>query len=283
MYQIPLTLEQLIKDRDWDGLRALALSKIPLLIAAVAILAIGFVISNFIGKLVVKGLRLKGVDPSIHSFIKTMVTFTLKVVVFLTALSTIGVNVNSFVAAIAAGGVAAGLGLQSSVSQFASGMQILINRPFKSGDYVDLGSVSGKVKEIKIMYTTLVTLDNRRVIIPNSTITTSNIINFNAEEKRRIDLIYSISYDEDIEKAREAIIDVAKRNELIFADPEPTVSVNEHSSSSINLAAFVWCKPSKYWPVFYYMQEEVKNEFDKRGINIPFEQLDVHIKKEDDK
>jgi small conductance mechanosensitive channel len=127
------------------------------------------------------------------------------------------------------------------------------------------------------MYTTLITLDNRRVIIPNSTITASNIINFNAENMRRIDLIYSVSYDTDIEKAREALIAVAKRNDLIAENPAPLIGVNEHSSSSINLVCMVWCKSNNYWPVFFYMQEEVKKEFDARGIKIPYNQLDVHI------
>lgn len=275
-----LNLEQLIRDHDWDGIYALLISKIPIIIAALVILVLGFLFSDFIGKLVVKALRVKGVDPSIHSFVRSIVTFMLKLIFILSALSTIGVDISSFIAAVAAGGVAAGLGLQSSVSQFASGMEILINRPFRSGDFIDIGSVSGKVKEIKIMYTTLVTLDNRRVIIPNSTITASNIVNYNAENKRRIDLIFSISYDTDIEKAREALLSVARRNELIMEDPAPIIAVNEHAASSINLACLVWCDPNNYWPVFFYMQEESKKEFDKQGITIPFNQLDVHISKE---
>lgn len=276
-----LDLEQLIRDRDWDGVQALILSKLPIIFAAIMIVIIGFIVSNLIAKLVVRGLKLKGVDASIHSFIKSIVSALLKIIFILTALDTLGVNVNSFVAAIAAGGVTAGLGLKDSVSQFVSGIEILVNRPFRSGDYIDIGSVCGTVKEIKIMYTTLVTIDNKRVIIPNSTITTSNIINCNAEHLRRTDLSFSISYDTDIEKAREALLDVASHSELIFKEPAPSVVVNEHGASSINLLCFVWCDPRNYLPVFYYMQEEAKKEFDRRGITIPFNQLDVHLTKED--
>lgn len=276
-YALPLDLSQLIKDRDYEGIKALIISKAPLIVAALAIIIVGFIIANLIGKLLVKALELNGVDKSVHHFIKTIVVFILKTGIILSALSTINVDVNSFIAALAAGGVTAGLGLSSSVSQLASGFQILINHPFKSGDFIDIGSVSGKVVEIKMLYTVLLTLDNRRVIVPNSTITASNIINYNAESKRRIDFIYSISYDEDISKAREAILSVARRYELILQNPEPTVYVSEHAASSINLVAYIWCDSGNYWPVFHYMQEKVKTEFDERGITIPFNQLDVHI------
>ena len=276
---IPLDLAQLIKDRDYDGIKALIISKAPLIVAAVMIIIVGFIVANLIGKVIVKALELKGVDKSIHNFIKTIVVLILKTGIVLSALSTINVDVNSFIAALAAGGVTAGFGLQSSISQIASGFQILINHPFKSGDYIDIGSVQGKVVEIKMMYTVLLTLDNRKVIVPNSTITTGNIINYNAENKRRIDLVYSISYDTDISKAREAILSVARRGEFILENPEPKVYVTEHAASSINVTAYVWCDSKNYWPVFYYMQEKVKTEFDERGITIPFNQLDVHLEK----
>lgn len=280
MFAIKLDLVQMIQNRDYEAIKALMISKMPLLLIAAVIIVAGFIISNFIGGLIVKGLRLKGVDSSTHSFIKTICVILMKFVFILSALSTLGMNINSFIAALAAGGITAGLGLQNSVSQFASGIQILVNHPFKSGDFIDIGSVSGTVREIKIMYTVLITLDNRRVVVPNSTITTSNIINYNAENKRRIDLIYSVSYGTDIDKAREALVSVASAFELIAKDPPPAVAVKEHGSSSINLVCMVWCDSRDYWPVFFYMQEEVKKEFDRRDITIPFNQLDVHISQE---
>ena len=275
-----LDLATLIEQRNYNGIIALIISKIPLIVSVTVFLIIGFAISNLIGKLVVKALKAKGVDPSVHSFIKTCVTLVLKFAFILSAISTIGINVSSFLAAIGAAGITAGLGLQSSVSQLASGVQILINHPFKSGDYVEIGTVSGKVHEIKLMYTVLITVDNKQIIIPNSTITSSNIINYNANDRRRLDLIYSVAYDQDIEKVRSAILETISANSLIFTDPEPIVAVKEHGQSSINFACLIWCKSEDYWNVYYYMQEQVKIAFDKKGIEIPYNQLDVHINKE---
>ena len=280
MKHYPLDLAQLIQDKDFDGIIALIISKAPVIFAALLIVIVGFIISNLIGKLVVKGLRAKGVDPSIHSFIKTIVTLILKFIFILSALSTLGVDINSFVTALGAAGVTAGLGLQASISQLASGVQILANHPFKSGDYIDVGTVSGKVHEIKIMYTVLITVDNKRVIIPNSYITSNNIINYNAEDRRRLDLVFSVSYDADIAKAKQVILDVVRKNNLVFTDPEPVIAVKEHAASSVNIACLIWCPADEYWNVFYYMQEAVKLSFDENNISIPYGQLDVHITKE---
>ena len=182
--------------------------------------------------------------------------------------------------ALGAAGVTAGIGLQSSISQLASGVQILANHPFKSGDYIDVGTVSGKVQEIKMMYTVLVTVDNKRVIIPNSYITSNNIINYNAENRRRLDLVFSIAYDNDIALAKQTLLEVVRKNELILTDPEPLIAVKEHGASSVNLACYIWCSSDDYWDIFYYMQENVKLAFDEKKISIPFGQLDVHISKE---
>lgn len=265
---------------EWDDVVKFVISKAPLLLGAVIIVVVGFVLSNLVGKLVVKGMRARGIDPSIHTFIKTIVVLLLKFAVILSALSTMNVDVNSFIAAIGAAGITAGLGLQASVSQFASGIQILINHPFKSGDYIDLGTVSGKVHEIKMMYTELITVDNKRVIVPNSHITGSNIINYNSESKRRIDLVFGISYDADIAKAKEVIAQTVRKNELILNEPEPIIAVSAQAASSVNISCLVWCHTDDYWNVFYYMQEAVKLAFDENKIAIPYDQLDVHISKD---
>ncbi len=279
MIHYPLDLASIIQSKNYEEIPQYLLSIAPLIISAALIIIVGFIISNLIGKLVIKGLQAKGVDPSIHSFIKTIVTLTLKFVFILSALSALNFDINSFVTALGAAGVTAGIGLQSSISQLASGVQILANHPFKSGDYIDVGTVSGKVQEIKIMYTVLVTVDNKRVIIPNSYITSNNIINYNAEDRRRLDLIYSIAYDNDIALAKQTLLEVVKSNDLIFTDPEPLIAVKEHGASSVNLTCFVWCSADEYWNVYYYMQEKVKLAFDEKGISIPYGQLDVHISK----
>ncbi len=273
-------LIQLIKSGDYEAIISRLLEKAPTIIAAIVIVIAGHIISKFTGKLVVKALCAKGVDPSIHSFIRTVITLILNFVFILSALSTIGIDVNSFVTALGAAGITAGIGLQSSISQIASGVQILVNHPFKSGDYIDVGTVSGKVHEIKIMYTVLITGDNKRVIIPNSYITTNNIINYNAEERRRLDLVFSISYDADIEKARDVIRQVITENNLILTDPKPLIAVKEHAASSVNLACLIWCSSNDYWDIYYYMQEAVKVAFDNNNVSIPYGQLDIHISKE---
>ena len=271
---------QLIKDGEYDAIISLIIEKTPSIIAAVIIVIAGVIISKLFGKLVVKAMNARGVDSSVHSFIRTVITLILNFVFVLSALSTIGIDVNSFVTALGAAGITAGIGLQSSISQIASGVQILVNHPFKSGDYIDVGTASGKVQEIKIMYTVLITIDNKRVIIPNSYITSNNIINYNAEDRRRIDLVFSVSYDSDFEKAKNVIRQVIADNNRILTNPEPLVAVKEHGASSINIACFVWCSSNDYWDIYYYMQEAVKTAFDKNGIPIPYGQLDIHITKE---
>ena len=277
MNLIKLDLAQLIKNNDIEGIKALIISKIPLIIGALIIVLFGFWIADLVGNIAVKAMKAKGVDSSIHSFVRTMIVLVLKIIVILSAISTLGVNINSIIAALGATGIAAGLGLQESVSQFASGISILINKPFKSGDYVELENVSGKVSEIKLMYTTLITLDNKQIIVPNSHITSNNLINYTAQSKRRLDLVYSISYNTDISKAKQVLTEVVENYELVLKNPEPIIAVKEHASNSINIACYVWCNSADYWDVFYYMQEQVKLAFDSNGVSIPFEQLDLHI------
>ena len=277
MNLIKLDLAQLIKNNDIEGIKALIISKIPLIIGALIIVLIGFWIADLVGNIAVKAMKAKGVDSSIRSFVRTMIVLVLKIIVILSAISTLGVNINSIIAALGATGIAAGLGLQESVSQFASGISILINKPFKSGDYVELENVSGKVSEIKLMYTTLITLDNKQIIVPNSHITSNNLINYTAQSKRRLDLVYSISYNTDISKAKQVLSEVVENYELVLKNPEPIIAVKEHASNSINIACYVWCNSADYWDVFYYMQEQVKLAFDSNGVSIPFEQLDLHI------
>ncbi|MBQ6264387.1 MAG: mechanosensitive ion channel [Clostridia bacterium] len=277
MILMKLDLAQLIKKNDFEGIKALIISKIPLIIGALIMILIGFRIANLIGNIAVKAMKAKGVDESIHSFIRTIIVLILKIIVILSAISTLGININSIIAALGATGIAAGLGLQESVSQFASGISILINKPFKSGDYVELENVSGKVKEIKLMYTTLITLDNKQIIVPNSHITSNNLINYTSQSKRRLDLVYSISYNTDIAKAKQVLYEVVNNYELVLKNPEPIIAVKEHASNSINIACYVWCNSTDYWDVFYYMQEQVKIAFDSNGVSIPFEQLDLHI------
>lgn len=255
------------------------IDKIPAIIIAAIMITLGIFISRFVSSLIVKAMKAKNVDPSVYNFIKRSVSLFIKAAFILSALSMF-FNIGSLVTALGAAGVAASLGLQDSVAQFASGIQILLNHPFKNGDFVELNGVQGNVADIRFMNTVITTADNKRIIIPNSHITTNHIINYSAEDRRRIDLTYSISYTDDITKAKNVIKNVAILNDKILDDPEPQVYVKSHEASSINLLIRLWCKGTDYWEVYYEMQEKVKIAFDENGISIPFNQLDIHLKNE---
>ena len=262
---------------DLETFMSKLVDALPKLAGAVIIIALGFWVSSLIGKLLIKGLTRKGVDASIHSFLRSIVVWLLRFAVILSALSTLGFNLNSFIAALGAAGLTAGMGLQNSIAQFASGIQILVNKPFKSGDFVELENISGRVHEIKLMYTVFTTADNKRVIVPNSHITSNNIINYNAEGRRRLDMTFSVSYSDDIALAKQVLHAQALKNELIYKNPEPEVVVKQQSASSIDLLLMAWCSSSDYLTVYNKLQEDVKTAFDENGINIPFNQLDVHV------
>lgn len=252
------------------------MAKLPTIIIAIVLVLVGYFLSKIAKKLVVKALKARKVDPSVYNFIKRMVSVAINFTFILFAASMF-INVGSLVAAIGAAGVTAGLGLQSTVAQFASGIQILMNHPFKTGDFVELNGVSGSVADIRFMNTVIITPDNKRIVIPNSHITTNHIINYSAENMRRVDFLFSISYSDNIEQAKAVIKEVALSNENILKEPLPEVYVKSHEASSISLTARVWCKVDKYWDVYFAMQENVKIALDKNGISIPFNQLDVHI------
>ena len=273
---MPTALNNVIEYLDSLQLFEKFIEKLPTIIIAVVIVTLGYFLSRVARKLVVKTMKARKVDPSVYNFIKRIVSVSINFIFILSAASMF-INVGSLVAAIGAAGVTAGLGLQATVAQFASGIQILLNHPFKTGDFVELNGVSGSVADIRFMNTVIITPDNKRIVIPNSHITTNHIINYSAENKRRVDFSFSISYSDNIEKAKAVIKEVALSNADVLKDPLPEVHVNSHEASSINLTARVWCRVDKYWDVYFAMQESVKIALDKNGICIPFNQLDVHI------
>lgn len=269
-------LSDVLPQRFYDSL-----PKVLIAVASViVILLVGFQIANFTGKLMIKLLEKHNVDKTVHYFLSSCVTVFIKIIFVVMALSQIGFNVNSFLAALGAAGVTAGLGLKDCISQFASGIQILFNKPFKSGDYVEVDGLAGTVDAIHFMNTTMVTLENKIVTVPNNYFTTKSIINYTAQDNRRIDLIFPVRYSEDIPKAKGVLYRTARDNPNILEEPGTYVAVSEYAGSSINIVCQVWCKSSNYWPAFYTMQEDVKEAFDKNGIEIPFEQIDVHMKNE---
>lgn len=263
--------------KEWDIFNKF-LDKLPTIILAVIILLIGLWLSKMISKIIIRAMKRKNVDYTVYNFIARTVSAITKLVFVLSALSMF-FKITSLLAALSAVGVAIGLGLQDSVSQLASGVQILLNRPFKAGDFVEVAGVSGNVSEIRFMNTIITTPDNKRIILPNSDLTKSHIVNYSAEEKRRVDFSFSIGYDDDISKAKSVILETALANEAVLKDPMPVIYVNSHGASSIDLTARLWVKSADYWTVFFAMQEDVKLAFDKNQISIPYNQLDVHVVK----
>ncbi len=270
-------LQDTLPHRFYDALPKVLIS----LAAVIIILVVGFQLGNLAGKLVVKLLERNKVDKTVHYFLSRCVSVFIKIIFVVMALSQLGFNINSFIAALGAAGVTAGLGLKDCISQFASGIQILFNKPFKSGDYVEIDGLSGTIDSIHFMNTTMITLENKIVTVPNNYFTTKSIINYSAQENRRIDLVFPVRYSEDIPKAKGVLYRAARENPNVLDEPQAYVAVKEYAGSSINLVCQVWCKSSNYWPTFYTMQEDVKEAFDKNGIEIPFEQVDVHMKPSD--
>lgn len=241
------------------------------------IIIIGFWLTKLLVKIFGKTLISKKVDESVHHFLKTCVSFIGKTIVILTALSTLGINVNAVVTAIGAAIITAGFGLKDNIAQIASGIQILITHPFKKGDFIKMDSVSGIVNQIEIMHTTLTTVGNKTVIIPNSHLTTNVIVNCTDDDMRCLELTFQISYSDDIPHAKAILKKLANESPYILKNPEPIIGVKEHGASSIVLDDIIWCRAQDYMTAFYGMQEQVKIAFDRAGIAIPFNQLDVHI------
>ncbi|MFA5657946.1 MAG: mechanosensitive ion channel domain-containing protein [Oscillospiraceae bacterium] len=252
---------------------------LPSLAAAVAVLVGGLLMSKICIKIMSKGLSKSKMDPTAHSFLKSLVRVVLYSIVIVISLSLLGIPTTSIIAVIGAAGLAIGLALQNSMSNVAGGFIILFSKPFKVGDYIETNSVQGTVQAISILYTRLLTFDNKAVYIPNGQISSSTLVNYTEEELRRLDLVFSISYSDDFEKAKNVILGILSKNQYTLSVPEPLVRVSAHEASSISIAVKVWVKSVNYWALNWDLHESVKTSFDKEGITIPFNQLDVNIKK----
>jgi small conductance mechanosensitive channel len=247
------------------------------IIAAILIFVIGRWIAKRVQSGLERGMLKAHVDPVLVTFTVNMTFAALMVFVVLAALGQLGVQTTSFIAVLGAAGLAVGLALQGSLSNFASGVMIIIFRPFKISDYVEGGGVSGVVKAIHIFTTTLTTPDNKRVIVPNSKMMGDNITNYSAEGTRRVDLTASISYGDSIDKAKAALLDLLAKDPRVLKDPAPFVGVSAMAESSIDFAVRPWVKGEDYWDVFFALNEAIKKRFDADGLSIPFPQRDVHI------
>jgi small conductance mechanosensitive channel len=246
-------------------------------VTAVLIFIIGRWVSKLFKKIIKKAMLRAKVDHTLISFTTNLVYFGLMAFVVIAALSKLGIQTTSFVAIIGAAGLAIGLALQGSLSNFAAGVILIMFRPFKSGDYIEGGGVAGSVKEIQIFTTILTTPDNKTIIVPNSKLTGDNIVNYATQGTRRLDMVFSIGYNDDIDKAKEVLNQIVKNDSRLLANPAPKIAVLEHADSSINIVCRPWVKADDYWDVYFDMMETVKKAFDKEGISIPFPQTDIHI------
>jgi len=247
------------------------------IIGAIAILIIGLWAAKILSKSFNKMLVKKEFDPTLTKFFTTMVKITIIIFVSIATINQAGVETISFVAILGSAGLAIGLALQGSLSNFASGVMLIIFRPIKVGDYIEGGGAKGTVEEIGIFVTTLTSPDNKVIFVPNSKMTSDQITNYNVKDKRRVDMVFGIGYGEDINKAKQVIFDVLKENANILTDPEPKVFVSELADSSVNIVVRPWCKTENYWDVHFNITESIKKIFDERNIQIPFPQRDVHL------
>jgi len=252
----------------------------PKLIGAVIV----WIIGSFVIKAITKGfetlLNKRKVDDTLNPFLKGIVATLLKVMLVISALGMVGIEMTSFIAILGAAGLAVGMALSGTLQNFAEGVMLLIFKPFKNGDLIDAQGHLGVVSEIQIFNTILKTLDNKTIIVPNGSLSNGSITNYSTEEKRRVDWTFGIGYGDKTDDAKAVLLELMSQDSRIISDPEtPFVAVLELGDSSVNFTVRAWVKAEDYWGVFFDMNEKVYNTFDKKGLNIPYPQMDVHVHK----
>lgn len=249
----------------------------PKLVLALFVLIIGLWVIRGFTTLLGKVLAARKVDVTLTTFLGSLLNWTLRALLFISVASMVGIETTSFVAVLGAAGLAVGLALQGSLANFAGGALILMFRPYQIGDLVEAQGHLGVVKEIQIFTTVLVTLDNRRVIVPNGAMSNGSIINYTVEGKIRVDLVIGVSYDADIDAAKKVLLEVMNQHDKVMADPAPYVGVEALADSSVNLVVRPFCDPAHYWDVYFDITENSKKALDAANISIPFPQRDVHV------
>ena len=246
-------------------------------IAAIAIFIIGRWVAKGFRSLTQRLMEKKNVDPTITGFVGNMTYMALLVFVIIASRGQMGIQTTSFIAIRGAAGLAIGLALQGSLSNFASGFLMIIFKPFKVGDYVEIAGVDGSVESIQIFTTTLKTPDNKTVIVPNANVTADNIVNWTMKGTRRVDMVFGIGYDDDIDKAKQIMADVLAKDDRILKDPPLQIAVSELADSSVNFVVRPWASIENYWGVYFNAMENIKKALDAAGISIPYPQRDVHM------
>ena len=253
-----------------------------MLLKAALILVAGHYLTVLVINIMKRSFKKIDVDVSLEKFLCKTVNIVLHVIIILSALNALGISTTGLLAALSAAAVAVALALKDSLSSIAGGIILLLTKRFKTGDFIEINGETGNVLQIDMMHTVLKTLDNRHVVIPNGVVVNSQIVDYSSEDIRRLDLAFSISYDNDVKKAESVIISVANAESRVLKTPElPFARVSEYAASSVDIAVQVWCKTSDYLPLKFDLLEEIRRAFDENGITIPYNQLDVHIENKD--
>lgn len=274
------TLQNPIVVKNVEHLLEKAIGYLPNILLALVYLVVGLFIINKVLNLFSTVMTKRKIDPSLSGFLSSLVNWSLKAILFISVATTVGVATSSLIAMLGAAGLAVGLAMQGSLSNFAGGVLILMFKPFKVGDYIFTLGEEGEVRKIDIFATTLVTFDNRRVYIPNGPLAGSNIVNVTAEKTRRITLPIGIAYSDRIDIASKALVSLCERNPKILKEPAPHVYVMNYGDSSIDLSLRAWVNTDDFWPVHFELNGALKETLDNAGISIPFPQRDVHLIKD---
>lgn len=262
---------------NWDSIFEKLIEYGLNLAISVGVLIIGLILAKRLTKMFAKVLKKREIEPSLQGFFVSLISVMLKILVFLTALSQLGIEMTSFVALLGAIGLAIGMAFSGTLGNFAGGVMILMFRPYKVGDLVNAQGELGNVQSIQIFSTILLTLDNKTVIIPNGAMANGNITNFTHQDLRRVDFTVSIAYGDNYDSAKEVLLRFVSEDEKILEDERNFIGLAALADSSVNISLKVWCKTEDYWDVFYKMNERIYKEFGKAGLNIPFPQMDVHL------
>ena len=247
------------------------------IVGAVVALIVGLWVIGTLTRFMARIMKKREMDPSLTSFIRSLVNILLKVALVISIAGMVGIEMTSFIAILGAAGLALGLALSGTLQNFAGGVMILIFKPYKVGDVVEAQGYTGKIKEIQIFNTIMLTPDNKTIIIPNGGMATGSMTNYSTEPQRRVDMTFGIGYGDNAAKAKEVLKGLIVADERILKDPEPFIALSELGDSSVNFVVRAWVESTDYWGVYFDMQEKVYNTFAKEGLNIPFPQMDVHV------
>jgi small conductance mechanosensitive channel len=246
-------------------------------LSAVAIFLIGRWLAKMVTKAVRKVMARGDIEDTLENFLANLLYAALMAAVIIATINQLGVETTSLLAVVGAAGLAIGLALQGSLSNFAAGVMIVAFRPYKVGNFVEAGGVAGTVEEVQIFTTVFKTGDNKKIIVPNSQVMAGTIVNYSANPTRRVDLVAGCGYDDDLDHVRRVLEQIVAADERILEDPAPTIAVSELADSSVNFVVRPWVNSSDYWGVYFDVTEQIKKQFDAEGLSIPYPQRDVHI------